>query len=566
MPQLESVFSIVATVERAPGTAGYVVSLSDGNGLRYVAVFYSDISGSLLFFYTTLSGEQQSVRFSYILPAVSRRHLLLAVSQTEVSCIITDDAGEVDFESTATLASSLSPCYPLSPACVLSVGTRGAEVGPASTSWIGAISRLLLVPNVALDTPVAPLPASTTAPPTTTSTGSDGTSSILNLLDTSAPSASNATVLGTVDTAPGGGLSFGGGVVRVDNHPPTDSDAGFSIAITARQALNDNGYLFAKTNAAGDERSYGLYSSSTSNRLSFYYHTDTTGSEVVHLPVSISDGQLHQVLLTVVFANDQSQGELHLTVDEEEYDTITLAGAVVDCGAAGPDCVFYIGQRSSTTGGAFVFRGQMFQFTWRGGVEPAGDTQSLTSSLWLFSNLLLPTISNAPEDEYNSLTGDLTLDGSNGVRILDHGGFGSTFVISMRVMQLAGNNGYLFAQSDGQGFRHFSLYSSSTSNALTFYYAAQGFRTQQSVRFDVAIADSTVHTITVSVDSTRIDLRVDDQTFSAVLVGAVDDCGLEGANCFFHLGQRTSALGGAFFLRGIVLDAAAVYAHALQTI
>ena len=248
MPALSSTFSVVATLERAVGAAGYVVSLTgdsgSGGGDRLFSVYYSDISSSLTVFFTGSGGAQASVRFSHTLAATTEHTVLFAVEPAGITCIVTDSAGDVQFQSTASISSPVSTCFPLSPSCQLSIAQRqpasaSGSDAPSTNAWIGTLSQLTLYPDMLL-TAVPLLPASTPAPSTTTAVGGGGTTTPLDVL--AAPTSGGGVIEGDVVSAEGGGLVFSGGVVLLTQHPPTNT--GFTVRILLRQSPGDNGCKF----------------------------------------------------------------------------------------------------------------------------------------------------------------------------------------------------------------------------------------------------------------------------------------------------------------------------------
>jgi len=108
----------------------------------------------------------------------------------------------------------------------------------------------------------------------------------------------------------------------------------------------------AKSSADGRLRTYALYSSSVSRRVSFYYAT-AAGPQGLHFPAAISDGRTHTLVLSV------SDGAATLSVDGASVGVGKLQGPLLDCGSVAVDCVLFVGQRGSSNGGTLRFKGSM---------------------------------------------------------------------------------------------------------------------------------------------------------------------------------------------------------------
>ena len=77
-------------------------------------------------------------------------------------------------------------------------------------------------------------------------------------------------------------------------------------------------------------------------------------------------------------------GTITLVVDGQAVGTQTLDGDVDDCGAASDNCIFFIGQKASTTGDTQNFEGLMaaaavFRRGRSTGLPIAGNGKSTTS-------------------------------------------------------------------------------------------------------------------------------------------------------------------------------------------
>jgi hypothetical protein len=127
---------------------------------------------------------------------------------------------------------------------------------------------------------------------------------------------------------------------------------------TARPLSFSTPDLVAKTNADGDIRYFAIYSSTTSQRMTFYYTPlgSTRTEAATFTGITIGDGEVHELLFTV--ANSVAT----LYVDENARGTFALSGnGLADCGVPGPDCYLNVGQRRSPSGGALRLRGTVFE-------------------------------------------------------------------------------------------------------------------------------------------------------------------------------------------------------------
>ena len=142
-----------------------------------------------------------------------------------------------------------------------------------------------------------------------------------------------------------------------------------TVAAEIRTVPGRGGYVFAKTSADGAARYWSLYLSSSTKEARVYATVaDSNGvaiRKVLRFKADLTDGALHKVLLL------RDQDAVWMIVDGKQVGAIqSLGGAngytLTDCGGAGPDCVTYLGQRASSTGGGayryagFIERLQMF--------------------------------------------------------------------------------------------------------------------------------------------------------------------------------------------------------------
>ena len=198
----------------------------------------------------------------------------------------------------------------------------------------------------------------------------------------------------TVVLRPDGSYKFSGtGALLVTEHPPA-LEASFTLAVRFSQVAGSNGCtlplgvvvwvdgwrflssffffffsfpfftlsspdLIAKTNANGDVRYFAIYSSTTSQRITFYYAPEGSGTtEAASFPnIQVGDGSEHELILSV------TNGVASLYIDGSEEGSLLLSGSngLADCGEPGPDCYLNVGQRRSPSGGALRLRGTIFE-------------------------------------------------------------------------------------------------------------------------------------------------------------------------------------------------------------
>eukprot|EP00040_Diaphanoeca_grandis_P025721 m.142926 g.142926 ORF g.142926 m.142926 type:complete len:2982 (-) comp30282_c1_seq1:243-9188(-) len=123
------------------------------------------------------------------------------------------------------------------------------------------------------------------------------------------------------------------------------------------------------------------------------------------------------------------------------------------------------------------------------------------------------------------------------------------------------SSGYLFALCNDLGGRFMSLYVSSKSQRLSFYYKVVGSNLQRAVHFNVLVNTGFEYRLLLSVDATSATVEVkgtatSDFTSTQQLVGEVDSCDSSDTACNLLVGARVSANGGiAHGIRGSVYTA-----------
>lgn len=257
------------------------------------------------------------------------------------------------------------------------------------------------------------------------------------------------------------------------------------------------------------------------------------------------------------------QGLVVIQIDGVNYlpsDRSPLVSAQLsDCGAPSPDCIFRIGDRSTslndrnnTLGSAYAFSGTM-QY----------------ASLCLGS----PTLDAYPAAGATSiqhLTREASASGEIVQSIQTFQQLSSSFSIFFDVAIQNRTSGYLIAKTNGDGsVRHFGVYmmSRSTGDFVRLYYTPQNATTHSSITFaGVSFADEQRHKVMLSVSGATITLRIDQQTATQSLDGPIQDCSLPGVDCVLNVGVRASAPGRTGYpLSGAVFDGKIDYANSLSS-
>jgi len=191
----------------------------------------------------------------------------------------------------------------------------------------------------------------------------------------------------------------------------------------------------------------------------YYTGAGSAATRRISFPVSIADGEQHRILLS-------ARGlTVALKIDDAKPILRTLQGAVQDCGVSSRDCVLYVGQRSSASGGVYGFRGIVSRLL-------------IFPSKFLLEHPTPTTASAAAVNEAIAAAGVVVTDwldpinhrsegavsrdgvfyfsgvnGTSGLRITNHAlPLVTTFSVAIAVMtRHTGTSGYLFAKTNGDG-------------------------------------------------------------------------------------------------------------------
>ena len=326
-------FSLVLTVLQAPGTAGYLLAKTDASGARRFYSLYADGAGLRLYFAERGSAQLRLRRWPEPVNDGLYHRVVVAFDGLDVSLRVDGRLAS----AVAPLDALVDDCGQPSADCVLLVGGRAAATGSA-LELTGAVAYAAIYAGVAL--PFDPQPR---APPMPLpDLPQDGEHPYLDLLDNS-----QHEYVGTVPRDSSGllvtdGLSNG---VRLTAHSFW-LEPNFTLAVTARIAPGDSGYLVAKTDGSGRHRYLALYVSAARSRLTMYYGSPVLGRLAANFNAGpLFDGRMHHLLLSV------RQLNATVRVDDRVVGSVALLAHVQDCGAADAQtCVLNLGQRASGTG------------------------------------------------------------------------------------------------------------------------------------------------------------------------------------------------------------------------
>jgi hypothetical protein len=135
---------------------------------------------------------------------------------------------------------------------------------------------------------------------------------------------------------------------------------------------------------------------------------------------------------------------------------------------------------------------------------------------------------------------------------------GSGFELHFQLSITPGKGGYLFAQTNSAGGRHFAPYIRTRNRGVKLFYLVQGNPNQQSVTWNFdTLGDGATHELVLTVvgpndgagTGSTIELAVDSDIVGKLeleLGGPLDQCGSpvsNGEGCITFLGQRAGGVG-----------------------
>ena len=391
----------------------------------------------------------------------------------------------------------------------------------------------------------------TTPSPTATVTEEPATtlSPVFDLLAGAVPSSASAVQVSQ-------GISYyrmdGETVLNVPSFPVVGNL--FSFSFIAALDRGSGGYLFTVCDSDGG-RYAGLYASAHRHRLTFYYQIDGSSIQrATHFDIELDDGEDNRILVVV--------DGTRVSVDVQgpalsETASASLVGPVATCRSDTEDCHLLLGGRTAADGGT--------AYRMSGSVYAASLYHNTVGEL--LDSVPLPTITPAPTAGPANMLADVVdapgishlgdgsvrFDGTSSVS-LDRfpEPLGNIWSLRAWVKQTVGTSGYIFAKTDASGAaRHLALYSS-VRRGLIFYYTALG-RTYRTVFNAVVVGDGLMHQIMLLARARRLVLVVDTTVYEGTMVATPsDDCSEPSSECFFHIGQRMSASGGAHRYSGVI--------------
>lgn len=340
----------------------------------------------------------------------------------------------------------------------------------------------------------------------------------------------------------------------------------FSLSSVFRQRPGTGGYLFARTNVRGTVRYFAVYLHESNPGITLYYVPSGATETSLHrfnLDFPLNDGAWHSIGIS--FADTA----VSLYVDSVLVRTATLVGPVADCNST-PDCVTFVGMRSSIDDNSFPFTGAMRSLVLRlrtaTPLPPPLSTIPAPMPVGILS-LSQIDILNGPSGGFAVPPGlpiptsPLVLNGTFAyISTAPHSNTAS-FTVAVRLRQASGDGGYVFAQSrvsigSVSPTRIYGLYSSPTF--MTFYYRPSNSDFVSKVRFPSVVSDGNVHTVILSVNALSAELTVDGVSFGALaLTNPVEAC----SDCHLVIGGRHGDNGTTVHrLIGTVSDVV-IYSH-----
>eukprot|EP00038_Savillea_parva_P031378 m.85805 g.85805 ORF g.85805 m.85805 type:complete len:2894 (+) comp9644_c0_seq1:194-8875(+) len=510
VPQYSSTFSIAMTVSVDRLTSGYLFAFGEStSSTRY---FSLQIRQEVTFYYRVdgVAG-QLALGVPLVLSTGVETQLLVSVSGPALSLTWATPGSNVT-TSRHVLSGPVQRCTGTN--CTTLLGARESGTGATKYELSGTIYSATYYPRT----------LASNLPP------SSGIYNFTRLRESSDFNLLLSSVVRPV-SVPGpqelgdGSYKFVGGSALALDVAPRSVGTAWTVSLWVRQEVGDNGYLFAKANGNGALRYYGLYSSGSSRRMTFYYVVGGQ-SRSVDFGASVSDGQFHHIQLVV----NHTTVTLQIDASASPMQVSLASSPIQDCGQPQTDCYFHVGQRMSPSGGAYLFRGEIFSarfyhraFTQPPGVIPAGDPRRLVL--------------------VGGASGPVSIDGLTGIRVRSFRAVSSNFSVGCNVsFDASTSTGYLWAKSNLQGtVRTVSLYAN--RNGFRLYYKPLGASEHSSVRFSApGLFDGAFHSIVLAVSGQTATMVVDGGLLPpAPLNGPVDDCSAADPDCAFFVGQRSSS-------------------------
>ena len=323
------------------------------------------------------------------------------------------------------------------------------------------------------------------------------------------------------------------GVVATEPNPASF----LSIRLRFKPAnASEFSYLLSKSTDSGVLRRYavGVTSRHYVEPAIWVYHTvrGNTSHGLLKFAIprqALSDGQYHDVAITIYGTNAE------FTFDGATTHSAQLSAPFED----GPGDL-HIGQRAP---GRYRFRGAIERLDIAG---PEISGALVPPAAHQLGN----TVANC-----SHVPAFLVLDGEGGKTVQAAPSVGSTFSVAFTVRMNVGSSGYVFARTNTAGtLRRYALYVPRVGRAR-FYYKTTGSTNHRIAYLSAGINDGVEHRVILGVSGRNVRLTVDAGVSAGVLAGSIDDCTESSSGgCILRLGQRPSAVGGAYGMSGVITE------------
>eukprot|EP01136_Pigoraptor_vietnamica_P009058 Opistho-1_new@2983 len=328
-------------------------------------------------------------------------------------------------------------------------------------------------------------------------------------------------------------------------------NGGITVTAWIKQAADNDGYIFARTNALGSTRYFALWSQGTRDTVHFFYLSAAASTgyrqSSLKLAVPLDDNKFHHIAVVVTtFANPY----VFLYIDGK------LAGRFPSIVAINPGpsgLPLLIGARQP--GGAFTFQGIIEDFRvykqdlttsaiarlYDSGVSGAGNPFNLLQ----LNGGSRVTFDEGTQTPFIRITPDVPGVVKNV----------TSFSVAAWVSQVANDEGYIVAKTDATGnIRPYAVMVSDKTKTIVLYYRSAGVAQSKSVSMPFggtsSTSDGRAHHIVVTVKGTKAVFY-----FDAVLLGTrtLDGPIVDAPTYSLYVGSRPN--GKAYMLTGTLANA-----------
>ena len=346
-------FSIGVVAMLVPGTTGYLFCRSlEDDSHRYFCL-YSSGDRLTLYYKARSSDIRESTAFNLRrrIDNGAFQRVMLAVDSSNQATVFVE--GEVVGQE--VLVGRVDDCASL-PGCALYVGARANGIGTSAYAMTGMVVggvhgglSIYTEHGLTFDPMVAHAPVlQTPTQPGYSSYEIDSDGYQHNdLLNTEVHG-----YIGTVGIDTGVYSLNGTGAIRVnDNEVVSALGTDFTLALIVELEPGASGYLVANSDTSGTRRPFGLWANGGSNQINWYYMVAGRTQRMRFDTPELFDGARHQLLFSV---NATTAG-IHV---DGAIQTVDVGAAPESC-TAYAGCVTYVGQRSSSDGGAYRLTGSI---------------------------------------------------------------------------------------------------------------------------------------------------------------------------------------------------------------